>query len=148
MSQLQQADFEAKQNGKPLNPSSLSGALDNDLLLREEMTDEEYMNYRQALGKPTAFKVIEVLPNSLAAKAGIKPGDQVMRYGNKRVFDYRELEALALSEVSDGPAIVEVQRDGYTFTVTLPKGPTGLSTSNTMKATITSEIMNQVFPQR
>jgi S1-C subfamily serine protease len=112
------------------------------------MTDEEYMNYRQALGKPTAFKVIEVLPNSLAAKAGIKPGDQVMRYGNKRVFDYRELEALALSEVSDGPAIVEVQRDGYTFTVTLPKGPTGLSTSNTMKATITSEIMNQVFPQR
>jgi hypothetical protein len=29
MSQLQQADFEAKQNGKPLNPSSLSGALGN-----------------------------------------------------------------------------------------------------------------------
>jgi membrane-associated protease RseP (regulator of RpoE activity) len=146
LEQMKQADADARRNGGPLNPSSFAATIDNDLLLREEMSEDEYLKWRQAMGKSIAFNVLEVPPDSLAAHAGIKPGDQVVRYGDRRVFDYRELEALA-NDGSAGVAAVELLRGGQVVTVALPKGPTGLDTRKTMSTTISSEILNQVFPR-
>jgi membrane-associated protease RseP (regulator of RpoE activity) len=146
LEQMKQADAYAAQNNAPRNPSSFAATMDNDLLLREEMSEEEYLKWRQALGKGTAFEVPEVLPGSLAERAGIRAGDQLIRYDNRRVFDYREIEALA-TDGSSGVATVELLRDGQLIRVVLPKGPTGLGARKTASSTIASGIQSQLFPR-
>jgi hypothetical protein len=142
LAQMERAAFERNQNGGPENPSSYAAFLDNDLLLREEMSDAEYMRYRQALGKATAVDVNQVRPGSYADQAGIKPGDQVVRFGAKRVFDYRELDALATTnDTPSGSTAVEVLRGAQTIMVALPKGPTGLSGPGS----IATEILNRAM---
>lgn len=125
---LEQHQLAAKQRrdgGTAALPLDLAVSRDHDLVLRDIMGDAEYVSYRQALGKPTEILVDKVLPGSYAAQAGIQPGDQIVRYGDKRVFDYQELNLLSIK--SDLPTRVEVVRASRTTWVTLPKGPTGLS---------------------
>src|SRR5262249_16428550 len=73
--QQDQADYEASQNGGPYNLSSSAALWDKDLVLRNELGDDEYIKYRQALGKPISISVTQVLPGSTADLAGIRVGD-------------------------------------------------------------------------
>lgn len=137
----QMEDFRRRENGELASASSFSAAQDGDLLLREEMSDAEYMRYREVLGKPTAFGVTKVAANSIAEQAGIQPGDQVVRYDGTRVFDIYELDGLAMRNTSSGPAMVEILRSGQTIMIALPKGETGLRDRSALGA----EILNRAF---
>jgi hypothetical protein len=127
--QMEQADLYRKRQGMPENPLSFAAIRDKDLLLRNEMAEDEYIRYRQAIGKTTAINVRTVLPGSHADQAGIKPGDQIVRYGGRRVVDSLELDALAISDASTGPVMVEVLRNGQMIWIALRNGPAGFRAS-------------------
>lgn len=124
--QQKKADYQASQNGGPFNLSSSAQLWDKDLILRNELDDDEYMKYRQALRKPISISVTQVLSGSNADIAGIRAGDQIVRYGGMRIFDHNELESLSKFGTSGG-AVVQVLRIGQEFSVSLPNGPTGLN---------------------
>jgi len=129
LAQFEQAENKRKEQGLPPDLLSFSVSFDKDLILQSEMSDEEYMSYRQARGDAVAITVTRVLPGSNADLAGVQQGDQIVRYDSKRVFDDRVLNLMA-SDASAGPATLEVVRNGQTMMLTLPKGPTGIGGSS------------------
>ena len=67
-----------------------------------------------------------MLASSPAEQAGLKPGDQVVSYDGQRVFDMRDLNALTLKGNAGEPVVVDVQRDGQSVQLVLPRGPVGI----------------------
>ncbi len=116
-----QAQYDAARDGKPFNPAE-----GGDNTLRSELGDADYERYLQALNRPTTVAVRDVLASSPAEQAGLEPGDQVVAYDGKRVFDMRDLNALTLQGAAGQPVVVDVQRDGQRVQVVLPRGPVGI----------------------
>ncbi len=128
--QLQQKVYERGQQGLPPTVFSYAATVDPDLLVQDEMSDSEYMNYRRAKGLPTDVRVMKVLAGSNAETAGLQPGDQITKFNGKRVFDSRVLDLSAISDESaTGSGVIEVVRNGLPMTLTLPKGPVGIDGS-------------------
>lgn len=120
--QAMQAQFEAQRGGRP-------GQAGPDVLrtLRSELGDPDYERYLRGTGRPTEVQVLDVLASSAAERAGLQPGDQVVSYAGTRVFDMRELNALA-REGNPGETIsMEVRRNGQTMHVQVPRGVLGVS---------------------
>lgn len=118
--QAQQAQFEAQRSGQPFR----GGDIDN--ALRKEMGDAEYEKYLTAMGQRTDVPVMDVLASSPAEKAGLKPGDQIVSYAGERVFDMRDLNALTRQGTPGETVTVEVQRNGQTVQVQVPRGVLGV----------------------
>jgi len=118
--QAQQAQYDAQRNGQPYNGTNIESAL------RKEMGDSEYEKYLTALGRSTQVQVMDVLASSAAEKAGLKPGDQIVSYAGQRVFDNSDLNALTRQGTPGETVNVEVQRDGQTITVQVPRGVLGV----------------------
>jgi regulator of sigma E protease len=66
--------------------------------------------------------VSAVAPNSPAAKAGLKPGDKLVKVGSEQIRDAFSLQ-FALTQASGSDVAVEVERGGatQTFTLAVPK---------------------------
>ena len=56
-----------------------------------------------------------------------KPGDEIVAYGGKRVFDMRELNAMTLEGTPGESVVVEVRRDGQNVQLVMPRGPLGIT---------------------
>ena len=70
-------------------------------------------------GADGALKVVRVLPNSAAAKAGVRDGDRLVRLGRREVAGFDAAKA-ALAEVRAGESVVlEVRREGNAEPLTL-----------------------------
>jgi hypothetical protein len=106
----------------------LAYMLDPDLDLVLEMGEDEYDRYRRALGRPDGIVVDSVLATSNADVGGLKPGDEILRYAGKRVYNIGMLDGLASARTT--PALVEVKRDGQSVTLTLSKGRVGIRNDN------------------
>lgn len=116
---------EREQKGLGVDPMIGAYAFDDDLRLADEIGIEEYERYRQALGRPMGVKVKSVLPTSIAEQAGLQPGDEIVRYDGKRVFNSGQL--VVAQRESDAPvATIEVKRDGRVFPLSIPRGPLGI----------------------
>lgn len=113
-----QAQYEAQRGVRPAGAGVPS--------LRDELGDADYERYLRAEGRPTAVGVREVLTSSPAERAGLKPGDEIVSYAGKRVFDMRELNALTLEGTPGESVAVEVRRDGQLVQLVLPRGPLGI----------------------
>ena len=120
--QALQARYDAARQGKPFDPAT-TGA---ESTLRTDLGDADYERYLQALNRPTTVAVRDVLASSPAEQAGLKPGDQVVSYDGQRVFDMRDLNALTLKGNAGEPVVVDVQRDGQSVQLVLPRGPVGI----------------------
>jgi hypothetical protein len=120
--QAMQAQYDAQRNGRPGQ-----GQFDIERTLRSEMGDAEYERYLTATGRPTQVQVFDVLASSSAERAGLLAGDEIVSYGGTRVFDMRDLEALAREGTAGETVSVEVRRSGQTVTVQVPRGPLGVS---------------------
>jgi regulator of sigma E protease len=57
------------------------------------------------------FEVSEVVPNSPAEKAGIKPGDKITKVNEQPVIKYDEMSKAVMAD-EDGNATLEVERKG------------------------------------
>ncbi len=95
--------------------------------LRQSMSEEKYVSYLEATGRPTSARIGNLLPGSPGAAAGLQEGDRIIRYGDQRVFGGGDLEYATMQGSYGEPVVVEVERDGAAFTLTLPRGPIGIS---------------------
>jgi hypothetical protein len=94
--------------------------------LKEQMSESAYDAYLYASGQTNRVAVTSVLESAPAATAGIKPGDQIIRYDRQRIYNWLELrEATSNGAIGDAVA-VEVDRDGKTMEFYLARGPLGI----------------------
>lgn len=117
----QQAQFEAQRTGQRVENTNIEAAL------RKDLGDSEYEKYLKATGRPTEVRVMEVLATSAAERSGLKPGDEIVSYNGKRVFDSRELNTMTAQTSAGGAVTVEVKRNGQTMQVSVPAGPLGVT---------------------
>ena len=71
--------------------------------------------------------VRDVLASSPAERAGLKPGDEIMAYNGRRIFDMRELNALTLEGTPGESVVIDVRRDGQNLQLVMPRGPLGVT---------------------
>ncbi len=71
------------------------------------------------LDRPVGALIAQVVPGSPAEKAGIKPGDIILKYQGKDVSKINTLPALVSQTPIDTKATVTLFRDGKTKTVTV-----------------------------
>jgi hypothetical protein len=121
--QALQAQYDAQRQGKPFDPGQ---GFNGDGALRSELGDNDYERYLKAVGRPTSVGVQGVLASSPGERAGLKPGDEVVAYDGKRVFDLRELNTLTFEGTAGESVTVSLRRDGQTVHLTLPRGPIGI----------------------
>jgi hypothetical protein len=121
--QALQEQYDAAREGRPFDP----GAIVPTNTLREELGDTDYERYLQALDRPTSVYVRDVLASSPGARAGLKPGDQVVSFGGERVFDMSDINRLVLEGQPGQVVAVDVIRDGQLVQLYVPRGPIGIT---------------------
>jgi hypothetical protein len=116
-----QEQYDARREGRaPVGDSP-------DTTLRADLGEADYERYRTALGQPTSVGVADVLASSPAERAGLMPGDEIVAYAGKRVYDVGELNALTLEGTSGESVVVDVRRDGQNVQLVMPRGPIGVT---------------------
>jgi hypothetical protein len=119
--QALQAQYDAQRGGRPVAPVA------GEQSLRAELGEADYERYLRAYGRPTAIPVRDVLASSPAERSGLQPGDEIVAYAGKRVFDMRELNALTLEGTPGESVVLEVRRDGQNVQLVMPRGPIGIT---------------------
>jgi hypothetical protein len=94
--------------------------------LRSELTTSEYDAYLYATGRPNRVLVSSVLGGSPAANAGIKAGDTILQYGNKRIYSWDDLTTATSEGSAETTVTVTVERNGQQQQVYVPRGPLGI----------------------
>jgi C-terminal processing protease CtpA/Prc len=94
--------------------------------LQKELGDEAYAAYLYATGQPNQVKVQSVLANSSAATAGIQANDQILRYGEQRIYNWRDLRTATTQGNPDESVSVEVIREGKRLQLYVQRGPLGI----------------------
>jgi len=95
-------------------------------VLQEDLDEETYDAYLYASGKSNRVVVDSTLSNSPAAKAGLAPGDVILKYNNKRIYTAGKLRELTTQGEPNSVVGVELIRNGKLITVYLPIGPLGI----------------------
>jgi hypothetical protein len=93
---------------------------------REELGPDAYDHLLYASGRPNRVAVRSVIAGSAAEAAGILPGDRVLRYAGDAVFDGEALRAATRAGDPGATIPVELERDGSTLLLYLPRGPIGI----------------------
>jgi hypothetical protein len=122
-----QAEFEARQKGENFNP--WEWASENQADLRERLGDADYEKYLTAQGGQASVTVREVIGESPANRAGLRPGDRILSYDGKRIFTMNELRSMAFSGEAGEDVIVDIERNGQRMQLVLPRGPMGITGS-------------------
>jgi hypothetical protein len=119
------AQYDAAREGRPIDQTP--GLFSPAGTLRLELGDTDYERYLQALDRPTSVYVRDVLATSPGARAGIKPGDQIVTFDGRRVFDMSEVNRLVLEGEPGQMVAVDVLRDGQLVQLYVPRGPIGIT---------------------
>jgi hypothetical protein len=122
-----QAEYEARQNGEEFN--RWDWASDYQSGLRERLGDADYEKYLTSQGGQAAVTVGEVIGDSPANRAGLRPGDRILSYDGKRVFTMNELRSMAFDGDPGEDVVVDIERDGQRIQLVLPRGPMGITGS-------------------
>jgi hypothetical protein len=122
-----QAEFDARQQGESFNP--WEWAADNQAELRERLGDADYEKYLTAQGGEASVTVREVIGESPANRAGLRPGDRILSYDGRRIFTMNELRSMAFSGEAGEDVIVDIERNGQRMQLVLPRGPMGITGS-------------------
>ncbi len=96
--------------------------------VREGLSDVDFDRYLYAVGQPNRIMVGSVIETSAADRAGFQRGDIVLSYDGQRIWNGQELTQLRSEGQSGTPTNVEVLRDGVPMTLTIPRGPMGITT--------------------
>jgi hypothetical protein len=121
--QALQEQYDAAREGRPFDPTRAASGNP----IRDELGDADYERYLQALDRPTSVQVRDVLAASPGARAGIKPGDQVVSFAGERVFDMGDINRLVLEGQPGQVVAVDVIRDGQLVQLYVPRGPIGIT---------------------
>jgi hypothetical protein len=119
--QAMQAQYEARRDGRPQPVESGEANA-----LRTELGDADYERFLTAMGRSTTVTVFDVLASSPAERSGVQPGDEIVAYNGRRVFDAAELNELTVRGTTGESVVVDVRRNGQTLQLVLPRGPLGI----------------------
>lgn len=114
-----EARYEARRTGEPYEFSSRDA-------LREELGDEAYSRYLEARGRPVNVTVSTVYEGSPALAAGLRPGDEIVRYDGRRVFSMNEISDMIVEGEPGENVAVDILRDGMPMQLSMPRGPLGV----------------------
>ena len=120
-----QARYDAERSGDPVDYYRERNA-GNDVL-REELGDADYERYLQANGRSTNVAISSVIDSSPAQAAGLRSGDEIVRYDGERVFSMTDLTQQAIDGVPGQNVAVDIVRNGVPMQVVMPRGPIGIS---------------------
>ncbi len=126
---VMEAQFEQQRTGEGDLPNSLAAVARMDVVhrsLREVLGDDDYERYRRALSLGTVVDVAVVPSGSAAERAGILPGDAIVSYHGRRVFDSVELDVLAAQGRPGEMVVIEVLRHGLRTQLVAVREPLGL----------------------
>jgi len=95
--------------------------------LRQELGEDDYDRYLYSIGRPNRVVVGDVLANGPAQQAGIQVGDSILSYGGERIFEAGSLVSATRDGTSGMSTAIEIERDGQTQVVYVPRGPLGIN---------------------
>ncbi len=121
------AVWEAQRNGENIDFLGLSS--NPQSILRTEMGDDDYARYLEVQGQPTAVRISQVLSGSPGNDAGLQPGDQLVSYDGRRLFDVGDLRRQTMQGEPGQDVVIEIDRDGVRMQLTVPRGPIGITGS-------------------
>jgi len=122
-----QAAWESERNGESISP--LGPTTSPQSILREEMGDDAFERYLEVQGQPTAVRITQVLSGSPGKDIGLLPGDELVSYDGRRLFDVGDLRHQTMQGEPGQDVVIEVVRDGVTMQLTVPRGPIGVTGS-------------------
>ncbi len=94
--------------------------------LRDQLNETEYDAYLYAAGRSNRVIVSSLLSTSPASNAGIQPGDTILKYDNKRVYNWSDLTNATSEGSPNDTVVVTIERNGQLQQVYLPRGPLGI----------------------
>jgi hypothetical protein len=94
--------------------------------LREEFGDELYDWMLYTSGRPNRTEIVQVLDGSPAAEAGVRDGDRVLAYDDRRVFTPTELSRATASGRSGVLTPLDFERGRARVRLYVPRGPLGV----------------------
>jgi len=121
-----QARYEAMRGAEDQMAISFGRAFAQNDALRAELGEADYERYLTANGQSTTVGVGSVIANSPAQRAGLQPGDQIVRYDGERVFSMMDVAGRVMQGEPDGTVVVDIMRDGIAMQLVLPRGPLGV----------------------
>jgi len=92
---------------------------------REELGGADYDWLLYAAGRNNRVLIEDVLADSPATRAGIEPGDLILRYDDVPVLSPPELNRITAQGEPGATVAVDVQRDGNVQRVYVRRGPLG-----------------------
>jgi hypothetical protein len=95
--------------------------------LQQELGPQDYDRYLYAIGRPNRVLVGDVLANGPAQQAGIQIGDAILSYGGEPIYEAGTLVEATRAGSAGMSTAVEIQRDGETQLVYVPRGPLGIN---------------------
>jgi hypothetical protein len=99
---------------------------EQDIPLRDEIGDEYYDRYLYASRQSNRVRVASVMMGSPAEMSGMKDGDLILNYDDRRIFNWSELQE-ATSRGERGEYVnVTVLRNGQLLNLWVPRGPLGV----------------------
>ncbi len=101
--------------------------------LRAELGDEDFDRFLYATGRPNRIVVRDTLTSGPADQAGLQPGDAIVSYDGRRVFDTRSLIGMTQDGDFGAPTAVEVERAGERLVLYVPRGPLGVNMRSSVR---------------
>jgi hypothetical protein len=95
--------------------------------LVQDLGEDDYDRYLYSIGRPNRVLVGDVLANGPAQQAGIQVGDAILSYAGERIFEAGSLVNATREGTSGMSTAVEIERDGQTQVVYVPRGPLGIN---------------------
>jgi hypothetical protein len=95
--------------------------------LQQELGEADYDRYLYSIGRPNRVLVGDVLANGPAQQAGIQVGDAILSYGGDRIYEAGSLVDATRDGTAGMSTAVEIERDGQTQLVYVPRGPLGIN---------------------
>lgn len=120
-----QTRYDAERNGEEVDYFGSRNAASQQL--RDELGDVDYEQYLAANGRPTSVAISTVMESSPAQSAGLRVGDEIVRYGGERIFSMSDLSRVTMEGDPGVSIVLDIVRDGTPMQVVLPRGPVGIT---------------------
>ena len=102
-----------------------NGKVEHGRLGVEVQTLDQSLADSFRLSSPTGALVAKVVPDSAGARAGLKPGDVILKFNGATIADAGQLSARVSMATPGETATLEVLRDGKSLTLTTKLGSAG-----------------------
>jgi hypothetical protein len=93
---------------------------------RAELGEEDYDRILYASGRQNRVRIVDVLPDSPAQRAGLQAGDVVLSYAGERMFEILPLTRATRGGRPGDPTEIRYVRDGEERRAYVPRGPLGV----------------------